>query len=235
MAKSIKRRLLGTAALLATACGLTTGAIRWRRDPVQSKSRAHRSRPVRFSPPMPRGARHLPGDTLPCLAQMARSDNGSVAIEFAFVASILVVLIMNVLDFSRLIWAHMEVDYAAQMGAQAAYKTCSTGTPPATTNCSDLSNKVTTAIQSTSLGTAVTLASGSPSETYYCVSGATLQSVGAYSAPPIPFNCSAAGSSSTAPGDYIGVSVTYTYTPTFAGLTLAMAQTFTGSSVGRLN
>src|SRR5947209_2991254 len=106
---------------------------------------------------------------------------------------------------------------------------------PATTNCTGLSTAVTNAIQSISLGTAVALASGSPSETYYCVSGTTLQSVGAYSAPPSPFNCSAAGSSSTAPGDYIGVSVTYSYTPIFAGLTLATTQTLTGSSVGRLN
>jgi len=124
---------------------------------------------------MPRDARNLPGNTLPWLARMARSDYGNVTIEFAFVASILVVLIMNVLDFSRLIWVHMEVDYSAQIGAQAAYKTCSTGTPPATTNCTGLSTAVTNAIQSTSLGTAVTLASGSPSETYYCVSGTTLQ------------------------------------------------------------
>ena len=106
-------------------------------------------------------------------------------------------MIMNILDFSLLIWAHMEVDYAAQMGAQAAYKSCSTGTLPATTNCSGLSTTVTNAIQATSLGTAVTLASGSPSETYYCVSGTSLQSVGAYSSPPNPFNCSSAGSSST--------------------------------------
>jgi Flp pilus assembly protein TadG len=166
---------------------------------------------------------------------MARNDGGNVTIEFAFVASVLVVMIMNILDFSLLIWAHMEVDYAAQMGAQAAYKTCSTGTLPASTNCTGLSTTVTTAIQATSLGTAVTLASSSPSETYYCVSGTTLQSVGTYSAPPSPFNCSAAGSASTTPGDYIRVSVTYSYAPTFAGLTLATAQTLTGSSVERLN
>ena len=184
---------------------------------------------------MPCDVRNTPGDTLPCLPRMARKDDGNVTIEFAFVASILVVMIMNILDFSLLIWAHMEVDYAAQMGAQAAYKTCSTGTLPATTNCSSLNTVVTTAIQATSLGSGVALASGSPSETYYCVSGTTLQSVGTYSSPPSPFNCSSAGSSSTTPGDYIGVSVTYSYTPTFAGLTLATAQTLTGSSVERLN
>src|SRR5439155_4157396 len=132
---------------------------------------------------MPSNPRNLPGDALPRPARVARKDEGNVTIEFAFVASILVVMIMNILDFSLLIWAHMEVDYAAQMGAQAAYKSCSTGTLPATTNCSGLSTTITNAIQATSLGTAVTLASGSPSETYYCVSGTSLQSVGAYSSP----------------------------------------------------
>jgi Flp pilus assembly protein TadG len=156
-------------------------------------------------------------------------------IEFALIAPIFLVLIMNILDFSLLIWARMQVDYSAQMGGQAAYKTCSTGTLPATTNCTNLNTKVTTAIQSTSLGTAVTLSSGYPAETYYCVSGTTLQSVGSYSSPPSPFNCSAAGSASTTPGDYIEVDVTYSYAPTFAGLSLASAQTLTGKSMQRLN
>jgi Flp pilus assembly protein TadG len=166
---------------------------------------------------------------------MVRNADGNVTIEFAIIAPILVVLIMNILDFSRLIWAHMEVDYSAQMGAQAAYKTCSTGTLPAKTNCASLNTAVTTAIQATSLGTSVALAASNPTETYFCVSGTTLQSVGSYSSPPSPFNCSAAGSASTTPGDYIGVAVTYSYAPTFAGLTLATAQTLTASSVERLN
>ena len=113
---------------------------------------------------MRRNARSTPADTLACLLRTPGRDEGNVTIEFAFVASILVVMIMNILDFSLLIWAHMEVDYAAQMGAQAAYKSCSTGTLPATTNCSGLSTTITNAIQATSLGTAVTLASGSPSD-----------------------------------------------------------------------
>jgi Flp pilus assembly protein TadG len=155
-----------------------------------------------------------------------------VIIEFAFVAPILVVLIMNILDFSSLIWDQMEVDYSAQMGAQAAYKTCSTGTLPAknSTNCPNLIAAVTTATQSTSLATAVALATGSPSETYYCVSGTTLAQVATYPTPP-PANCSG---SASAPGDYIEVDVTYSYSPTFAGLSLASAQTLTGKSVERL-
>jgi Flp pilus assembly protein TadG len=158
--------------------------------------------------------------------------DGNVMIEFALIAPVLVVLIMNILDFSMLIWARMQVDYSAQMGGQAAYRTCSTVTPPVTTNC-NLDAAVTTAIQRTSLGTAVTLASGYPTETYYCVSGTTLQSVATYPAAR-PADCSAYGSSS-APGDYIEVDVTYSYAPTFAGLSLASSQTLTGKAIQRVN
>jgi Flp pilus assembly protein TadG len=167
------------------------------------------------------------------LPQMKNRD-GNVIIEFALVAPILVVLIINILDFSMLIWARMQVDYSAQMGAQAAYKTCSTGTLPAknSTNCPNLNTAVMTAAQSTSLGTAVGLATGSPSEIYYCVSGTTLQSVATYPSSP-PADCSAYGSASL-PGDYIEVDVTYSYSPAFAGLSLASAQTLTGKSVERL-
>jgi Flp pilus assembly protein TadG len=184
---------------------------------------------------MPSHSRSLTGNTRPRLWRLAKRNDGNVMIEFAFVAPILVVLIINILDFSLLIWAHMEVDYSAQMGGQAAYKTCSTGTLPAKTNCTGLSTAVTTAIQATSLGTGVSLTSGYPSETYYCVSGTTLQSVGSYSSRPSPFNCSAAGDASATPGDYIEVDVTYDYSPTFSGLSLASAQTLTGKSIQRLN
>jgi Flp pilus assembly protein TadG len=153
-------------------------------------------------------------------------------IEFAFIAPILVVVILNILDFSRLIWARMEVDYSAQMGAEAAYKTCSTGTLPATSNCSGMNTAITTAVQSTSLGTGVTLSSGYPTETYYCVYGTSLQSVAAYPSSP-PADCSAYGSSS-APGDYIEVDVTYSYAPALSGLSLASARTLTGKSMERL-
>jgi len=174
-----------------------------------------------------------PSDRRFRLCQIRKKNDGNVIIEFALIAPILVVLIINILDFSMLIWARMQVDYSAQMGGRAAYKTCSTGTFPATTNCASLSTVVTTAIQATSLGTGVTLTSGYPTETYYCVSGTTLQSVATYPASP-PADCSAYGSSS-APGDYIEVDVTYAYAPTFAGLSLASAQTLTGKAIQRVN
>jgi Flp pilus assembly protein TadG len=169
------------------------------------------------------------------LPQRARNDDGNVLLEFALVAPVLIVLIVNILDFSRLIWAQMEVEYSAQMGAQAAYKTCSTGALPAKTNCASLSSAVTTAVSSTSLGSFVTLTSGFPTETYYCISGTSLESVGDYSAPPSPFDCSAVGNAAAKPGDYIEINVGYAYSPTFAGLSLASARTLTANSMERLN
>jgi uncharacterized membrane protein len=168
------------------------------------------------------------------LPQRARNDDGNVLLEFALVAPVLIVLIVNILDFSRLIWAQMEVEYSAQMGAQAAYKHCSTGTLPAKTNCTNLSSAVTTAVQSTSLGSAVAVTSGYPTETYYCISGSTLQSVGDYTSPR-PSDCSAAGNSAAKPGDYIEVNVDYAYSPIFVGLSLAAARTLRANSIERLN
>jgi len=104
---------------------------------------------------MGRSARRHLACTWARLWPMIEKAKGNVIIEFAFVAPVLVVLIVNILDFSSLIWDQMEVDYSAQMGAQAAYKTCSTGTMPAKSNCTNLNTQVTTAVQSSSLGTSV--------------------------------------------------------------------------------
>jgi hypothetical protein len=175
--------------------------------------------------------RHTGGTPLCWLA----SEAGNALIEFAFVAPILVTLLINLFDFSALIWARMETDYSAQVGAQAAFKSCAGGTMPAMTNCSGLNATVTTAVQSTSLGSNVSLASGYPTENYYCTTASnTLQSVGTYSSPPSPFDCSTTGNPGVTPGDYIVVQVTYSYAPTFAGLSLASSQNLTGTSLERL-
>jgi hypothetical protein len=93
---------------------------------------------------------------------------------------------------------------------------------PATQNCAGLNGAITTAIQSTSLGTTVKLASGYPTEGYYCVNtSGVLQSVGSLSSKPA--NCSAVGNSNVAPGDYIQVAVTYSYAPLFSNLTVMAA------------
>lgn len=163
--------------------------------------------------------------------RFGKDDRGAAALEAAIILPVLVVLLVNVVDFSQMIWDYMETDYSAQMGARAAYQTCAGGMLPATSNCPSLDSAIATAVQGTSLGAGVTLASSSPSEGYYCLSGTTLQYAGNYNAPPNPFTCPSAG---TMPADYISVNVTYNYTPIFSGLSLLSAFTMNGSAFQRL-
>jgi Flp pilus assembly protein TadG len=165
------------------------------------------------------------------LAKLFRNDSRGVAsIEFAFIATALGVTLLNVADVAIFLYDKLELENATQMGAQAVYSACPWAQLPATVNCTGLSTAITAGIQSTSLGTAATLVSGYPTEAYYCVSGGALTSVGAVSsvssgvvtATPPPADCSAAGSSTTKPGDYLQIQVTYTFTPLFNGsLTVA--------------
>jgi hypothetical protein len=105
------------------------------------------------------------------------------------------------------------------MGVQAAWAKCDLNHLPVTTRCPDMNAAVTAAVHSTSLGDAVALQSGYPSDGYYCVSSSgTLQRVSDYSAPPN--NCSAAGNSGATPAEYVQVQTSYTYAPLFTGLTV---------------
>src|ERR1700724_1222807 len=158
-------------------CGRADHAVGYRR-------RLNQPRPVRALLNM-RG-HGLPRQIISRLLRLAHATAGNVAIEFGLVSTILVPLLLNSIDFSFLIWAKMEVENAAQMGAQAAYVTCSSGPLPAKTNCASLNSAITTAAQGTSLSTGVSLSGGSPTENYGCTSGTTVRSVGTYSSPPTP-------------------------------------------------
>jgi Flp pilus assembly protein TadG len=155
------------------------------------------------------------------LRLLRRDTRGTAAVEFAGASLLLVAGLLNAVDLGYYEHRRMEVENAAQAGAQAAWATCNVLSTmlPATQKCAGLTAAVTAAIQSTSLGTAVSLASGSPTEGYYCVNASNvLQSVGSLSSKPA--DCSAAGSASTSPGDYIQVGVTFTYAPLFPGVTV---------------
>jgi len=157
------------------------------------------------------------------LRSLRKDRRGTAAIEFAGMAMVLVVGVLNAVDLGYYMYQRMEVENAAEVGAQAAWQTCYDQSTmlPATTNCSGLNAAITAAIHSTSLGSAVSLASGYPTEGYYCVNSSNqLQAVGSLSAKPI--DCSAAGNSNMGPGDYIQVGVTYTYAPLF-GITVMTA------------
>jgi len=165
-----------------------------------------------------------------------RSDRrGFAAIEFAIFASLISIGMLNVTDIAVYVYKRMQVEYATQAGAQAAWHTCDINHLPATTNCSGLNTAVTNAVQSTSLGTNVTLQSGSPSEGYYCVnSSGVLQYMSNVSSKPT--DCSAAGSAGVQPADYITISTSFSYAPLFPGITVtgAFATPITRTSLMRL-
>jgi Flp pilus assembly protein TadG len=150
----------------------------------------------------------------------ARNQSGAAGIEFAFIAGSLCVIILNAVAITHYIYTRMQVENAAQIGAQAAWKACDPTKLPATKLCPGLGAAVAAAVQSTSLGTSVALQTGSPTEGYFCLDTAgALQPVGSLNARPI--DCSATAMPNLQPGDYITVSVTYPYKSLFSDLTVA--------------
>lgn len=163
------------------------------------------------------------------LKALGPDRRGVAAIEFALVGGFLSVALLNLVDVSIYIFQKMEVDNAAQAGAQAAWNLCGPTTGPnesyqlpatLNNNCPGLTAKVTAAVQSTSLGTNVTLQSGSPAEGFYCLNSSNaLVYVSSVSSKPA--NCSSVGEASLQPADYIQIQTTFTYAPLFTGITVA--------------
>jgi Flp pilus assembly protein TadG len=146
-------------------------------------------------------------------------QRGVAAIEFGLFAIFLSVGLANVADVSIYIYQRMQAENATQVAAQSARKTCDTSKLPATTNCPGLATAMHNALVSTSLGTSVSLISGSPAEGYYCVNSSNaLQYVSDVSSKPA--DCTAAGMPSLQPGDYIQVQTTFPYAPLFPGLSV---------------
>ena len=143
-----------------------------------------------------------------------RDRRGVAALELAFIAPVLMLLISNLYDLGAYISYRMQVANAGQMGAQAVWQTCDLSQQPATTQCSAMASAVTAAVHSTSLGGNVSLVAGSPTEGYYCInSNNVLQYMSSVSNKPA--DCSAAGMAGIQPGDYITVRVTYGFTAQF--------------------
>ena len=148
---------------------------------------------------------------------------GVAGIEFALVAGTLCILLLNGIEVARYAYTVMQVQNAAQIGAQAAWKACDpTKELPATTKCPALKTAVATAIQSTTLGANVKLPTGSPTEAYYCLNGSNaLIPDGGIALSSKPSNCNTvAGAQAGVPGDYIKVDVTYAYQPLFLDFTV---------------
>ena len=153
-----------------------------------------------------------------------RDDHRGVAgIEFALVAGVLCILLLNGIEVTRYAYTVMQVQNAAQIGAQAAWKACDpTKELPATTQCASLTDAIALAITSTTLGDGVKLQENSPKEAYYCLNNANalIPDAGIPLANK-PTNCNTiAGAQAGQPGDYIRVDVTYDYKPLFLDFTV---------------
>jgi Flp pilus assembly protein TadG len=154
------------------------------------------------------------------LRGFGRETRGAAAVEFAMWVSVLILPILSVIDISFYVYQRMQVENAAQLGAQKVWSYCDTSAKqPATVNCSGLNAQVVSAAQSTTLGTRVTVSGGGPSEGYYCVnSSGNLYLRGAVTSPKP--SCQG-GDLTTTAGDYAFVTVNFTYTPVFSGITVA--------------
>lgn len=151
-----------------------------------------------------------------------RDCRATAAAELALVLPGLAFIVLNIADLSIYAYSRMQVDLAAQEAVGAARVLCSASTQlPAKQNCgASLDSTMLAAAQTTSLGSGVTL--GASSENYYCAdSTSTLVVVAAYNATP-PSSCGGTYTSSTvAPGDYISVTASYSFTSVFPGASVA--------------
>jgi Flp pilus assembly protein TadG len=154
---------------------------------------------------------------------MSTDHRGVAAIEFGIFSVLLALALANVVDVTMYLYQRMQAENATEVAAQAAWKTCDLTVLPLTTDCSTLAASVTAvqnALGSTSLGTRISLVSGSPSVGYYCVNSSNaLQYVSAISSKPA--DCTVAGTPTLQPGYYIQVQTTFTYNPIFPGMSIS--------------
>jgi Flp pilus assembly pilin Flp len=168
------------------------------------------------------------------LRRFADDERGVAAVEMALIGTLLAGALMNVAEISRYAYLAMEVDAAAQAGAQAAVVKCDPAETPITINCPEADDEIETAISGTSLGQGVTLEEPID-EAWYCLNGeGALQKVSP--AGSKPSDCSQAGAPNGRPGLYVRLRTTFTYEPIFPGLTLveALPETITRSAMMRL-
>lgn len=157
------------------------------------------------------------GNIARMLGRLRGNSAGVAAVEFGLVAGIFVYGMLNTVDIAKYLYERMQVENATQMAAQSAWQTCDTTKLPATTKCTGLTSAVTAAIQSTSLGSAVALKSGSPAEGYYCLNASNVL-VYVSNVSSKPANCGAVGNASGQPGNYIRIETTYAFAPLFPGI-----------------
>ena len=174
------------------------------------------------------------------LRSLARSRAGSSAAEFALWTAGIGFPVVSVVDLAGFAHQRMQTEQAAEAAIFAAWQACDRLPElPAVKNCANLTSLMTTAAQSTSLGTTVTLATANPVEGYYCISSGALTLNGTTAtigATPVKATATCPGTLS-APGDYLKVTVNRTYAPLFtrASVGAALPTTITAVAWVRLN
>jgi Flp pilus assembly protein TadG len=168
-------------------------------------------------------------------SRLTRDETGLAAVEFSLLVGMLLTVMLNGIEVARYYYGQMQMQNATQMAVQAVWQTCDTAAKlPATVNCPARTAAITAALQSTSLGSAVSLQSGSPTEGYYCISTAgVLTSVAAANASR-PSNCGSVGSSTVTPKIYIRIAAQYTYAPLFHAITIGSVLPTTISSTSSM-
>ena len=150
------------------------------------------------------------------LVRFIRDCSGAIAAETALVVGFLVVLIGQVLDFGWFVYCSVQMKMAAQAAAAEAAVVCSEAEDlPALDNCEPTGKTLKEAMEEAanrvSIGGTITIADEDLKEGYYCSNGDALAVV------TTPDSCSPY-SDTEKPGDYVRVTVSYTFTPLFPGL-----------------
>jgi Flp pilus assembly protein TadG len=188
-----------------------------------------------------------------------RDPRGNAAVEFALVVGIFAIALPSVVDVGIYAYDAMQVRNSAQAGVQAMWAVCKQLPATDSTACPTASAALTQAVQRTTLSSAVTVSN--VKEGYYCTdsSGALLNAVlnssntnadtntntGDFSTasglrgkvPSPPTNCNnVTNAKTTSPGNYISVTVSYTYTPVFRRVSVAslLGTTITSAAWMRL-
>lgn len=148
--------------------------------------------------------------------RLRREERGAVAIEFAFIAGTLILLLLNGVDVGRYLYLRNQVENAAQASAHATWTVCDPTELPVSSKCPEWEAAATAAALSTSLEDASVALQKPPVEGLFCPdAGGTLHPVSDPKTPPA--ECLAG----VVPGYYVQTRVTYTYAPLFGDLTAA--------------
>ena len=159
-----------------------------------------------------------------------RERRGTAAVEFVLWFPVIALPLVGVIDLGIYAVQRMQVEAASQAGAATAWRVCDEVTehPVTNTSCAGVGTSIAAAVQGTGLGAGATLAS-TPVAGWYCATDAGVLSllgsswaIDSGSPTAKPADCSGAvGGSTTDPGEYIQVTVNFTYTPLFGVLRTA--------------